>query len=110
MAEIHRQITKGIEKKKCKICNQNVANEYSSQKKHVLEKHMASILVNDRQHRLAAFLEKCFKQEGTVFITNDLQCNICGREYNYKGLIDNNKKIIFKSWSLSSCLHMPYGL
>lgn len=85
LAELHMQITRGIEKRKCKMCTQHVDNDYSSQKRHVLEKHMVSVPLHERTIRYTGILERCFKQDGYMFVTNDYQCNVCGREFKYRG-------------------------
>lgn len=62
-----------------------VDNDYKSQKKHVIGRHMIGVDENKREEKLRRKLEQCFKQEGHLLITNDLQCNICGHETKYKG-------------------------
>ena len=84
LSDLHRQITKGIEKRKCRMCTEQVLNDYASQKKHVIDKHILAISSNQRQSRFVSILERCFKQDGQIFITNDLQCNVCGQELKDK--------------------------
>ncbi|KAL3097786.1 hypothetical protein niasHS_000521 [Heterodera schachtii] len=84
LIELQRQITKGVEHKTCKICHQMVDNDYKSQKKHVIGRHMIGVDENKREEKLRRKLEQCFKKEGHLLITNDLQCNICGHETKYK--------------------------
>ncbi|KAI3415932.1 hypothetical protein GPALN_005495 [Globodera pallida] len=84
LVELHRQITKGLERKICKICHLMVDNDYKSQKEHVIGRHMVGIDENKREEKLRWKLERCFKQEGHLLITNDFQCNICGHETKYK--------------------------
>nr|CAD2181800.1 unnamed protein product [Meloidogyne enterolobii] len=83
LADLHRQITNGIPKRKCQMCNQNVDNDYRSMKNHVFRVHFRPYNLN----KFTQLLERCFKKDGNncnIFITNDLQCNVCGRELRTK--------------------------
>jgi predicted Zn-ribbon and HTH transcriptional regulator len=68
------------------MCTQEISNDYASKKRHVFEKHLENISYDQRLIRSVAMLEKCFKQEGILFITNDAQCNVCGREVSDRGI------------------------
>uniref|UniRef100_A0A915M7S3 C2H2-type domain-containing protein n=1 Tax=Meloidogyne javanica TaxID=6303 RepID=A0A915M7S3_MELJA len=85
LADLHKQITNGIPKRKCQMCNQNVDNDYRSMKNHVFRVHFRPYNLN----KFTQLLERCFKKDGNncnnnIFITNDLQCNVCGRELRTK--------------------------
>uniref|UniRef100_A0A914L0F9 C2H2-type domain-containing protein n=1 Tax=Meloidogyne incognita TaxID=6306 RepID=A0A914L0F9_MELIC len=67
------------------MCNQNVDNDYRSMKNHVFRVHFRPYNLN----KFTQLLERCFKKDGNncnnnIFITNDLQCNVCGRELRTK--------------------------
>ncbi|CAK5021429.1 unnamed protein product [Meloidogyne enterolobii] len=67
------------------MCNQNVDNDYRSMKNHVFRVHFRPYNLN----KFTQLLERCFKKDGNncnIFITNDLQCNVCGRELRTKSL------------------------
>lgn len=101
LLELHNQITNGIPKRTCHMCDQRVDNDYRAMKNHVFRVHFRPYNLD----KFTELLERCFKRKNhTIFITNDLQCNVCGREIRTKSGRFNHVSICHSDY-FSKCIY-----
>jgi hypothetical protein len=88
LAELQYQITNGIPKRTCYLCYKIIDNDYRSMKNHVFRFHFGP---PRKLNKFTESLENCFKKDNNtnILITNDLQCNVCGREIRSKRFFFN---------------------